>query len=71
MSLTNLTKAYRQDFSNATSVVVLHNLGTDTPVVDVYDLSDTRIMPATVVADNANQLTITFSGSTSGRVYVV
>lgn len=71
MSLTTVTKAYRQDFTNATTVVITHNLGTDTPVVDVYDSSDNRIMPASVVSDNTNQLTITFSGSQTGRVYVV
>lgn len=71
MSLTTVTKAYSETFASASSWTVNHNLGVDSPVIDVYNGSDTRIMPASVVVDSANQLTINWSVATAGRVYVV
>ena len=71
MSLVTITKAYSETFASDTSWVVQHGLGIDSPVVDVYNNSDTRVMPDSVIVDNANQLTINWSSATEGRVYVV
>jgi len=71
MSLDLLAKAYSETGLTGTSWVIKHNLGTDTPVIDCYNNSDVRIMPASVVADSAYQITVTWSVSTDGRVYVV
>ncbi len=71
MSLVTVTKAYSETFTSASSWTVAHNLGVDSPVIDVYDGSDIRIMPAEVVVDSANQLTVNWSVATAGRVYVV
>ncbi len=74
MSLETLTKAYSETISvGSTSWVIQHNLGTSTPVVDVYSggSPDEKILPATVVATDANTVTITWSSATTGRVYVV
>jgi len=48
MALVTITKAYSETLSSSTSWVINHNLGTDTPVVDSYDGSNNRIMPASV-----------------------
>lgn len=73
MALVNVTKAFSQTLSGSpsTSYTIKHNLGTDSPVIDFYNGSDERVIPASVVADDANNVTITFSVSTTGRVYVV
>ena len=71
MSLVNVTKAYSETVASSATWVIKHNLQTEAPVVDIYNGSDVRIMPANVYADNENQLTITWSVATAGRVYVV
>lgn len=73
MSLSTITAAYAETFTASTSWVVQHNLGTSTPVVDVFSggSPDERLMPASVVATDANTVTITWSVATAGRVYVV
>lgn len=71
MSLVNVTKAYSETVASSSTWVIKHNLQTEAPVVDIYNGSDERIMPANVYADNDNQLTIQWSVATAGRVYVV
>ncbi len=74
MSIETLTKAYSETVSVAsTSWVIQHNLGTSTPVVDVYSggSPDEKILPASVIATNDNTVTIAWSIATTGRVYVV
>ena len=71
MSLVNVTKAYSETVASSDTWVIKHNLQTDTPVVDIYNGSNVRIMPEKVFADNENQLTIRWSAATAGRVYVV
>lgn len=73
MSLNTVTSAYAETFTAATSWVVQHNLGTTAPVVDVFSggSPDEKLMPASVVATDANTVTITWSVATAGRVYVV
>lgn len=71
MSLKTVSKAYSETFSSSSSWTVQHNLGVDSPVVDVYNGSDTRVLPQSVIVDSANQLTINWSVATAGRVYVV
>lgn len=71
MALSSVLKAYSETVASASSWTIQHNLGTSSPVIDVYDGSDTRIMPASVVIVDANQLTVNWSSATAGRVYVV
>lgn len=71
MSLQTVTKAYSETFTSAASWVVQHGLGVDAPAVDVYNGSNERIMPASVVIIDANTLRIDWSSAQAGRVYVV
>ncbi len=74
MSLEKVSKAYSETISvGSTSWVIQHNLGTLSPVVDVYnsDAPDEKVMPATVSVTDENTVTITWSVATTGRVYVV
>lgn len=68
-----LTHAYAETFSSAATWVVKHNLNTSAPVVDCFSdgSPDEKIMPASVVATDANTVTITWSVARAGRVYVV
>ena len=68
-----LTYAYAETFSSATTWVVKHRLNTSAPVVDCFSggSPDEKIMPASVVATDANTVTITWSVARAGRVYVV
>jgi hypothetical protein len=57
-------------FSNETSLTVLHNFGTKNVIAYVYDSTDNLIIPASLVTTNENELDISFSQTTSGRVVV-
>ena len=57
-------------FTNATSKVVTHNFGTKNVIVTVYGNDDSYFIPNSIVTTNTNQVTVTFSGTESGRVVV-
>lgn len=71
MSLQAVTKAYSETFASAASWTVNHGLKTTAPAVDVYNGSDERIMPQSVVSVDEDTLRIDWSAATAGRVYVV
>ncbi len=58
-----------QNFTNATTLIVTHNLN-KFPSVTVVDTTNSVILPDNIVYDNANQITITFSVPTSGKVFL-
>jgi hypothetical protein len=64
---------FNQTFSSVTSVTVTHNLNTQNVIVQVYDSSDdSQILPDTIVATDANTVTVTFNDVlVSGRVVVM
>lgn len=57
-------------FTEQTSVAVTHNFGTKNILATVYNSSDAQIIPASIVTTNDNVVTVTFDGSTSGRIIV-
>jgi len=57
-------------FTNVSSKVVTHNFGTKNVIVTVYDENDGYFIPSSIVTTNDNQVTVTFSGTESGRVVV-
>ena len=57
-------------FSNQTSISVQHNFDSEDIHVSVYGASNEYIIPATVVIDDADNVTITFGTSTSGKAVV-
>lgn len=65
---------FRHEQTSASTIwTVTHNLGTEAPVVDVWvDISGTitKILPVSVVATNAQTVTITFSTSRTGVAFV-
>ena len=62
---------FGQVFTSVTSLVVTHNLGSTNVIVAVYDASENQILPSDVTIDSVNQLTLTFSATTTGRVVIV
>lgn len=57
-------------FSNQTSISVQHNFNSEDIHVSIYGASNEYIIPATVVIDDGDNVTITFGTSTSGRAVV-
>ena len=57
-------------FSNQTSISVNHNFNSEDIHVSIYGASNEYIIPATVVVDDGDNVTITFGTSTSGRAVV-
>ena len=57
-------------FSNQTSISVQHNFNSEDIHVSIYGASNEYIIPATVVIDDGDNVTITFGSSTSGRAVV-
>ena len=57
-------------FTNVTSSIVTHNLGTKSIIVQVWDNSDFVINPSSIKADSNNQVTVTFSTPESGYIVV-
>lgn len=56
-------------FTSQTSVTFTHNLNTDTPIVQCYDASGSRlwIEPSQITSTSSNVSTITFAASQSGK----
>ena len=69
MGLSTYKGSYQEDFTSETNFNVVHNLGTDTPVVDVW-VGGQRQHPLTVTVVDVNTVNITFTNSTSGKVMV-
>jgi hypothetical protein len=62
-----------QTFTQTTPAVswsFTHNLGTYTPIVQVYDSSYNTIQPASIVGTSVNATTITFATATSGYAII-
>jgi hypothetical protein len=54
-------------FTNQTSVVVTHGLGYK-PFVQILDNTDELILPNSIIHNNNNQFTVTFSIATTGTI---
>lgn len=74
MGLEELKPGYEHTQASAsTTWTITHNLGLSEPVVDCWvddGGSDTRILPASVVATDVNVVTITFTTAYAGRAFV-
>tara|TARA_R110002153_G_scaffold4946_2_gene23098 strand:+ start:7489 stop:8064 length:576 start_codon:yes stop_codon:yes gene_type:complete len=74
--LSNLTTTVTQQatvedsFTNQTSVATTHNFGTKNILVNVYNGSDSMIIPASIVTTSTNVVTVGFDISTTGRIVV-
>lgn len=58
---------FSQSFTSQTSVTVPHNFG-QYPVVQVIDNTNSVIIPLTIVNNSVNDLTVTFSTLTTGKI---
>ena len=72
--LTNITvdqaATIKSSFTDSSTWVVTHNLNTETPLVQVYDVDDYQIIPQTLRITDSNTVTITFETAESGHVVV-
>jgi len=72
--LTNITvdqaATIKSSFTDSSTWVVTHNLDTNTPLVQVYDINDYQIIPQTLRITDSNTVTITFPTVESGHVVV-
>ena len=72
--LTNITvdqaATIKSSFTDSSTWVVTHNLDTETPLVQVYDIDDYQIIPQTLRITDTNTVTITFPTAESGHVVV-
>ena len=56
---------------SASSATITHNLDTEWPIVQFYETaSKAQQIPQSVVSDNSNQITVTFSEVVSGKVVI-
>ena len=66
---------YNEDFTSSTSWVVSHNLGNDTPLVDVmpsgFGGEREKAFPLTIEITDANTVTVTWSSAQAGTVRVI
>jgi hypothetical protein len=62
---------FSQSYTSSTVWVVAHNLNSLNVLVSTYDSVDEQIIPATVEVISANQVNVTFTSSTAGRVVVI
>ena len=72
--LTNITvdqaATIKSSFTDSSTWVVTHNLDTETPLVQVYDVDDYQIIPQTLRITDSNTVTITFPTAETGHVVV-
>jgi hypothetical protein len=61
---------YSQSFTSQTSVTLTDNLGTTAKLTECFDGSNNLITPATITITDANDVTVTFSTSQTGRCVV-
>lgn len=69
MTTETLVGHRHEQTSGSTAWTIQHNLGTEAPIVDVWiDISGTihKVMPASVVVTDANNVTINFSSAQTG-----
>lgn len=57
--------------SNSSTWVITHNLATSFPVVQVYDSSNSVIIPESITVTDANTVTVTFTSAISGKAIVL
>jgi hypothetical protein len=54
----------------ASSWAITHSLGTQYNAITVYDDNDNAIIPYSIVADDSNKTTITFTGAVAGKAVI-
>lgn len=70
--LTNEINSYThiQDSASVTWNVN-HNMGTTTPLIQIYDENSSQIIPEEIIAVDANNSTVTLSSAATGRAVVM
>ena len=61
---------FTDNYINATTASIVHNLGTKNVFVDVYDENDTIVSPTSITTTNNNLVTVLFPTASTGRVVV-
>lgn len=71
ISAENLLGYVTASFSNATTVTVNHGLNTALYDIEVFDASNSKILPKGATATSSTQAVVTFGGPTSGYVLIL
>jgi hypothetical protein len=69
--LTPVNNTHVQDFSTSTVWIVTHNLNNMTPLVQIYDITGSMIIPENVIPSTNDVTIINFSSPVSGRAIVM
>lgn len=64
------SETYKASINGSNTYAVVHNLSEDYPLVQVYDSSKAQVIPSSIVSNNNNQVTISFSANFNGNVIV-
>lgn len=64
------SETYKAVLNGSNTYAVTHNLAEDYPLVQVYDSSRAQVIPSSVVSNNNNRITISFSANFNGNVIV-
>jgi len=62
--------SFKETFTSQTSIVVTHSLADSNPLVQVFDNNSQWINPDNITINTSNQLTVTFTSSTTGTIIV-
>jgi hypothetical protein len=64
------SETYKAVLNGSNTYSVTHGLAEDYPLVQVYDSSRAQVIPSSIVSNNNNQVTISFSANFNGNVIV-
>jgi hypothetical protein len=65
---------FAASFTNITSGVFTHNLGTEDVIVQVHDRQTPRrrvMLPDEIIIENSNQVSVLFNRPQSGRIVII
>jgi hypothetical protein len=68
--LENPAAQFSQDFTNETSITVLHLLDTISPFVQIYDEENEQVIPQKIKAIDSSSILVEFPTQTSGTIVV-
>lgn len=70
ISVAGSVARYDQALSGNSSYTITHNLNEDYPIVQVYDTNKYQVIPSSILATNANTVSIEFDSNFTGRVVI-
>lgn len=65
-----VSTTYNEEFTNQTSIEVIHNLGTRNILVQVYDINGEQIIPDIISIEDNNTVLVEFTTTLSGNIVI-